>query len=267
MGIRIGKSQEEGICSDYKRGHLSIGDVSLKWGVSVATVGRVLRRRSVNRDRVSGPRTKIALNDSFFESIDTEERAYWLGFVAADGNVYRHQNGGYHFGIKLAARDSGHLELFKRSVGSSHRIIIGESFSKVTGRSYPYCTIRIVRRKFVGDLMEHLPMPELPDALESHFIRGCFDGDGSWTIRRNQLAFSLRASSDDGDMIYRIQDVLMRCCSLSETVIGFNTGAYRLGYEGNSQCRRIFEFLYSGASLRMERKYAKAAGHLEAVDR
>ncbi len=54
---------------------------------------------------------------TFFDVIDSEEKAYWLGFIYADGNVSKN---GYTLTIGLQATDSSHLmklaDIFKRPV-------------------------------------------------------------------------------------------------------------------------------------------------------
>lgn len=47
-----------------------------------------------------------AVNQDYFATIDTEEKAYWLGFIAADGCVSR-AGKGFRFQMGLAARDTG----------------------------------------------------------------------------------------------------------------------------------------------------------------
>lgn len=49
------------------------------------------------------------INENYFENIDNKNKAYWLGFIAADGNVY-----GNKLSIELNSKDEGHLKIFRR---------------------------------------------------------------------------------------------------------------------------------------------------------
>ena len=57
--------------------------------------------------------------------IDTEEKAYWLGFIYADGYIINSIKGKTSdaFGITLQEKDKGHLEKFKKSINSNHPIL------------------------------------------------------------------------------------------------------------------------------------------------
>jgi len=264
MGQRTSEENEKIICKAYLTGDSSINEIAGRHGVSFATVNRVLTRNSISRERSTGPRNKIKVNERFFEFLDTPEKAYWLGFIIADGSIHRHKNGGFHFALRLSTKDQNHLEMFKMAVESSHTIVTGKTHLKATDKYYDYCAIKIVRKSFVNYLSQWFPFPkDLADDLLCHFVRGYFDGDGSWTIRRKQIAFSLRTAPED--LALWLQNILIDRCDVDKTKIGFNTGAYRVGYEGNSQCLRIFRFMYEDGGPFLARKYCKSSEHFNSL--
>ena len=80
------------------------------------SINRIANELSIDRNKLSKImkdtdieiiryRRKYALNEAFFEIIDSEEKAYWLGFIAADGCVYRRT-----LSINLNIKDKAHLE-------------------------------------------------------------------------------------------------------------------------------------------------------------
>ena len=50
-------------------------------------------------------------NENVFDSIDTEEKAYWLGFIFADGYISLKGNS---FELSLKGSDSEHLDKFNK---------------------------------------------------------------------------------------------------------------------------------------------------------
>lgn len=131
---------------------------------------------------------KYQINNKYFDKIDSEEKAYWLGFIWADGCVYTRRNG-RESGLKITIKDKEHLEKFKNSIDFFGKIYIkkGSGF-KPDSLHYTisicdkniYCSlIKLGRNNGIG-------IPKIPEKLKRHFLRGYFDGDGSVynTIKR-----------------------------------------------------------------------------------
>lgn len=131
-------------------------------------------------------------NESFFSVIDTERKAYWLGFLYADGNVLQER---YSFRTRLILTegDSDILEELKKDLEATHNI----SHWKAHGypNSKPVKGLTITSRKMFEDLgrlgcyprksltLRFPTSEQVPDHLLRHFVRGYFDGDGCITFR------------------------------------------------------------------------------------
>lgn len=118
--------------------------------------------------------------NNFFENIDTEEKAYWLGFIAADGCVRKDKNCLF---IELAECDKEHLVKFNNNFDNYYKIVENK-------REHNSAVIRIYSHKCCEDLYKYGITPAksltleinftlIPNKLQRHFIRGYFDGDGS----------------------------------------------------------------------------------------
>lgn len=90
------------------------------------------------------------VDQNFFEVIDTEEKAYWLGFIYADGCVSKTSNQD-KFEIKLKRTDLDHIEKLKKSLQSEHKICFGVTDNEF-GRC-EYCSLNINNQKLVDDLV------------------------------------------------------------------------------------------------------------------
>lgn len=128
------------------------------------------------------PNKKYEFDETTFEKVDTEEKAYWLGFIVADGYVTK-QN---LFAIRLKESDIEHLEKFKKFIKSSHPI--KKYKAKIKGKEYPACGIYISSKKLVFDLSKFGVVPNksltvkysnlVPTQFVRDYWRGVFDGDG-----------------------------------------------------------------------------------------
>ena len=121
------------------------------------------------------------VDENYFEEINTEEKAYWLGFIAADGNISKSSNTLY---ISLHRRDKTHLVKFLRNTMSNYKITDFYN-SNLSEQS----RISVTSHKMKSDLVGHgiipnksltlVPPSFYNDTLEKAFWRGCIDGDGS----------------------------------------------------------------------------------------
>lgn len=130
---------------------------------------------------------RYSFNENYFEKIDTASKAYWLGFIAADGSISKKTHGQNTF--SLAIHEIEPLEALKKDLETDKPIYIQDN-SKYQNKYSNKIGYRLtmVSNKMVSDLERHgiveqktfkLKLPKLKEHLYSHFIRGYFDGDGS----------------------------------------------------------------------------------------
>lgn len=67
-------------------------------GISAGSVSKILRENNIPI-RTNSQYLAYAFNEGFFDVIDNEAKAYWLGFIYADGYIAR-RSGSDVFGVK-----------------------------------------------------------------------------------------------------------------------------------------------------------------------
>lgn len=97
---------EEEVVEKYKNGESMVKLASF-YEVKTHHIDWILRKHGVEKRKNQINSRRYSFNENFFEKIDTEEKSYWLGFMAADGFV---QTRGNTFGISLSSVDKSHLE-------------------------------------------------------------------------------------------------------------------------------------------------------------
>ena len=80
-------SERENIRKDYLSG-LYCEDIAIKYDVDVHTIYKILDSYGIKRS--TGKHSSC--NENYFETIDTPDKAYLLGFIPADGAI----TGKYH---------------------------------------------------------------------------------------------------------------------------------------------------------------------------
>ena len=83
---KISQELENNIIKDYQDG-LSMDNVASKYSINRKTVAAALKRNNIQARSNKINSRKYIHDFNYFETIDTEEKAYWLGFIYADGYI------------------------------------------------------------------------------------------------------------------------------------------------------------------------------------
>ena len=109
--IKITQGLIDNVCKDYQDG-LNQLQVAEKNKTSAITVRRILKANNIEIRTQEMWLRKYDVNQNYFDIIDTQNKAYFLGFLYADGNVSKDNN---NIQIALQARDLHILESFKKT--------------------------------------------------------------------------------------------------------------------------------------------------------
>lgn len=135
------------ILSLYKQ-NLSQIEMSKKLNVSQSYVSRVINQFGLKRDKSILNLNRVEIDIDYFKSIDNEEKAYWLGFICADGNINKNNNK-----TTLTSKDLEVIEKFKKSVKSDHQISHSKYLDKRTNKIYERYTIQISTKPFTTNII------------------------------------------------------------------------------------------------------------------
>lgn len=90
---------------------MSLSDVAREFGLCNPTVGKILKNTAkYTKARIFNP----DMNERYFQYIDCEDKAYFLGLLISDGNVFDSQDGRQAaISITLDSKDEYLLQKFK----------------------------------------------------------------------------------------------------------------------------------------------------------
>jgi intein/homing endonuclease len=195
--------------------------------------------------------------------VDTEEKAYFLGLLYADG--YNNTNKGY-FELSLAESDGdvlcGLLDIFQpgrplqfvEKKGESHqnqlRVSVTSKRLSSSLKKLGCVKAKTFKIKFPAWLR---------DDLVRHFIRGYFDGDGCLCIRylENTRPQAHLSFTGNKDFCLGLRKVLSVKSSIHARQPGRNNSNRTLTMTNKAQIVGILDWLYFDAVVYFERKYKK----------
>jgi LAGLIDADG-like domain len=144
----------------------------------------ILKKNNIKLRTARESAKKTTFNDNFFENIDNEHKAYFLGFILADGSVSdKHP---IRLKISISHKDREILDKFNAIMESDVKI---SSYSPKNGYSRETVLNELIfySHKIVEDLKNlgiypnktsTVNPPQIDPSLEKHFWRGVLDGDG-----------------------------------------------------------------------------------------
>lgn len=250
-------TSKEQLEKDYKE-FKSSNKIAEKYNVNQKTVLNLMKHFDIKTIGSQGAR-KHNFNHDYFENIDTEEKAYWLGFIMADGCVYKGSDKySLRLQINLKGDDKEHLEKFQKAIGSNYKIQLkdckGSSVAILKINSTKMCNdlinLGVIQRKSI--VCEY---PNINEKYNKHFIRGYFDGDGciTSTDRNTRLSWKFSIVGGEG-MLNSIKDKLPEDISIydrkNQNVVYLETGSHE-------RINNVMDWLYENSKTYLDRKYSK----------
>lgn len=246
---------------DYKNGFHSITKLAKKYNLAGSTISNALKSLGID---VVNEQNVLKFNENVFNNIDNEEKAYWLGFIYADGYISKSD---YNFELTLKEADKTHLYKFNKFMNHVNNNVKKKIIKQNDTQFVAYRWS--VRNKNLWEKLNNLgctpqksltltfPKKEmfLNSELLIPFIRGYFDGDGCVSYLYN-----------DENKCYARVSLVGTKNVLKNIAKIFNFKKYRLDKKGNTyqiyfNKQDSFDFIkkvYNNASIYLDRKFNRA---------
>lgn len=228
-------------------------DILKKWGISGRHYKDIILKKGGVLKKIP---SWYSFNIDYFEKIDTEDKAYFLGFIVADGCINSKKNS-----ISIIQKETYILHEFKNYINFE-----GNIFNSNTSN---ISSITVTSSKTKSDLEKlgicsnktyDVKYPSISEDLENHFMRGVFDGDGCISLRTDKRDNSQRGQvnicSGSYDFIKEYYSKLVKYANLSgKNSIRTPKGSYYvIDWGGLTDVENIYNFLYKNASVYLRRK-------------
>jgi hypothetical protein len=234
----------------------TMAEAASVFGYTYGACSFALKQAGVSSRGRSAAHRKYEVNEDFFSVIDTEEKAYWIGFLSADGTIQKRG----HIKLALSVRDKDHLYKFATSLESEHPI--KERAITLNGNTYNTAEIVVCSQKMVSDLvvlgigprksLTIVPCDKVSPALLSHYWRGVFDGDGNiYFDEQRRFAVKLLGTQAiiDGFRAFLISSGVE---TNAQSRVRGNVVEVSIG--GITLCKKTLEILYNDAAIFLDRK-------------
>ena len=263
----ITKEQKILIYDMYRSG-MSITQIGEKLKIHHKTISKVLDENGIKR--INNNKRIYKINEHYFDKIDTQNKAYILGFLYADGCNLMDK---HTVAMTLEEKDKEILEKIRSEINSEKKLEFINQSKRTSENNYHYKDMwrllmfsthmcnQLNRLGMTPNKSLSLEFPEwLDKKLYPHFIRGYFDGDGSLCCRytadnKFQPLFTITSTNN----------FCQKCLEILREETSIGGGIYDasskngitkvLSISGVHQIKRVMDWLYKDAELYMERKH------------
>jgi hypothetical protein len=237
---------------------VSAKNLGIKYSIDKRRVQKWAKEDNALRDASTAGRF-IEFDQKVFDTIDTEEKYYWFGFMLADCYNYNNER----ISISLQSRDLEHMKQFARFMKMSEdRVWVAKN-----KEGKEYCGL-IMNSTYLATQFDKLGCPQAksfivkyPNWVEAdfhrHFIRGFFDGNGSIKMNKKTKEWRICICSTK-ELNDKIKEIVEKTLEINVYVnyhskTGNNT--YTSNISGNEQVFKFCRWLYEPHTVRLERKY------------
>lgn len=221
------------------------------------TILNHLRKRGIQIRNKAGYHPPI--NDSYFDIIDSERKAYFLGYLMADGNVMKRKQSQPVVRMEIGRQDRYILEELKCDL---------DAYTNVLDTRKNCCSLRIHSQKLFDSLAKYgitpnriksFPQQMLPSNFIHHFIRGFFDGDGWVTLTTHgRIKRTLNLGfCGNLKMMIDLRDFFEKTLNTFHLKISERGNICNLIYSSQKDVKALCEYMYQDATIFLSRKKDK----------
>lgn len=218
---------------------------------------------------------KYKIRENYFDQIDTEDKAYILGLLYADGSVTNNK-----ICLSLSGEDSELVYKVRDILYEDERPISVVKFNNPNHKDA--YRLNVINKHIVEKLHGYglhnnktlilTPPLFLRQDLLRHFIRGYFDGDGHigwwWVKQSKQIDKGIGSMKGNFNMVST--DYMCMWVKEQFKRIGVNAHIYgnrgknkTLIVSGNQQIKKCLDYMYEDSNLFLQRKYSKYLDFIE----
>lgn len=254
---------KEDIVNYYLSKPMTLEDVAKKFNLCKPTISKVLKENNIN----TYTKTKLfspQFIENYFETIDTENKAYFLGLIISDGCIFEHSTKQNSISICLQECDKYLLESFIKDIHTNKHI---------TSDNRGCFEISISSNKMVKDLSKYGVIPRkslntifptnINHNMYPHLLRGIIDGDGSIAFykrkdRPNSYTKAVRLCQGNKEFLNDIIQFLHK--EINTSIISLyqeKESLWSIAYRSNEDMSKVHNYLYDNATIYMKRKKDK----------
>lgn len=225
--------------------------IAEKYHTSLETVSNILKENNVKIRNAY--KTTYTLDEHYFDVVDTQEKAYIIGFLAADGCICKN-----NIRLRLQEGDIDILEKIQVYLNSNrpiyyYKMNVGENTVELSITNEHMAS----QLKKIGIVENKSLILEFPDIITDNllpsFIRGLWDGDGFIEKKRYRTG-----CTGTYMILSSVMEKMQRILNMTFHIYKENTksnATYTIKISNKNDCIKFLNYIYGDATIYLQRKY------------
>lgn len=240
----------------------NISNVAKKSGYPRTCISRYSQKYGIYEKQFTREKENY-VDEHYFDEVNTPTKAYFLGFIMADGNIYKYKsNDKIQFSLKIKSTDIDILYKLADEIQFNKEKITTRTRLRKGTKTYS-SEIKSYNKNFCNNLVKHGIIPcksghesipyTIPNEYKKDFIRGYIDGDGWVLINSNCIG----VCSESKEVIEDIVDYLSGIVEIT-TAIRKDKTVYSFRITRQNSVAKVCDHLYYEGCISLDRKYNNA---------
>lgn len=256
--IIIPTSLENTICEDYEKNNLTKDQLMVKYNFPIRTINRLLEKFDKKKTKSQAHTQAKKIIGNYFENIDTEDKAYFLGLLYADGCVSKDEDNN-RISLTLQYGDKNIVEKMSDYILQENKVKYNEKNNTVR--------LQFKYKQIKDDLATHGCMPvksfkirmptTVPKDLMRHFLRGLYDGDGCIHLYEDRKQVYVGLTSNK-TFCEELQKYLLDNIKINSRIKinkNGNPDMADLLIDANAHKYLFLNFMYKNSNMSINRKF------------
>lgn len=254
----ISENEKENIIEEYLN-DISAIKLSKKYNIKESAIRLLFIYKKIKKTNNNWRQKnrKYIFDQNIFEECNTSEKAYWIGYLMADGTITKS-------GIKISSSDVEIHDKFLNFIGNSN-IPRSKSHNSNTCYNTNICSKKIIKdcEKYglINNKTFRTCIKNISSKYLSHFIRGYFDGDGHIYVRKNNRYANCGITSSSTKIIEQIVKILYDNNIIKSKIKNYvynrkyKISCFTISIDNRLEIQKFYKFIYNNATIFLQRKW------------
>lgn len=200
------------------------------------------------------------LIENYFECIDSNEKAYWLGWIISDGAITNQpEKSKFQLELTLKAEDEDILHLLEKDLGVNNKVYLSNEKYKRFSLGSKKLIMDLEKLGITQNKTFSVKVPTFDKKYNATFIRGVFDGDGGFSHYRRasgQVCNELSFCGNEHIISWILKTLTLEIPQLKNNSITKEGSIKRIRWSSQKDLILIRDYLYTNHNNHfLKRKY------------